>query len=95
MDTEEFPISEQEWMAVVEDDDELLTSPDDARSYYRTNGAPERQFGVKWSWNYAMLWYGNGAISVKNPDDETIAKMVQIANKLKARVLGEEDEEYK
>lgn len=35
-----------------------------------------------------------GEIVVKSPDDEIIAKMRQIAQRLGARVVGEEGEEY-
>jgi len=35
-----------------------------------------------------------GCISVKNPDEEILRKMHQIASQLDARVLGDEGEEY-
>jgi hypothetical protein len=40
------------------------------------------------------FWYLDGAIETKNPDDRTIRKMVELAGRLGARVLGEEDEVY-
>jgi hypothetical protein len=38
--------------------------------------------------------YRNGRIAVKNPDDETLAKMRALAAKLEARVRGDEGEFY-
>ena len=40
------------------------------------------------------LDYVRGDIYTKNPTDEMVDKMVQIAKTLGAKVLGEEDEEY-
>ncbi|HLP51828.1 MAG TPA: hypothetical protein VK154_13160 [Chitinophagales bacterium] len=36
--------------------------------------------------------YYNGCIQTKNPDDATIRKMLNIAQKLGAKVIGDEDE---
>jgi hypothetical protein len=41
------------------------------------------------------FYYQGGEISVKNPEDRIIAKMKTVAEKLKARVIGDEGEEYK
>ena len=44
----------------------------------------------------APLWWNPdlGEIYTKNPEDETIEKMVEIAGHLHAHVLGDDDEEY-
>jgi hypothetical protein len=44
----------------------------------------------------ALVWfnYSNGRVDVKNPDEETIAKMVQIAKALAGKVQGDEGELY-
>ena len=44
--------------------------------------------------NKAWFDFREGCISVKNPDEEIIRKMHQIASKLDAKVLGDETEEY-
>jgi len=44
--------------------------------------------------NRAWLDYDNGNITVKNSDDEIISKMLDIADKLNAKVQGEEGEVY-
>ena len=44
--------------------------------------------------NYAWFNYSRGNIDVKNPDDEIIKKMLQIAAKLNAIVQGDDGEIY-
>jgi hypothetical protein len=44
--------------------------------------------------NYAWFMYSNGEITVKNPDEEIINKMVKIAEHLNAKVQGDEGEIY-
>jgi hypothetical protein len=42
-------------MSVIDDDDDLLTDPDDSRMGWHDDGVTEeRHFGVKWSVNYAF-----------------------------------------
>jgi hypothetical protein len=40
------------------------------------------------------LWWAGGELSTKNPDDVAVAKLVQIARALGARVLGDDEEIY-
>lgn len=46
------------------------------------------------SGNKAWFDFRDGCISVKNPDQEILRKMHQIASQLDAKVLGDEGEEY-
>lgn len=43
-----------------------------------------------------VVWftYSNGCVEVKNPDPETLGKMSRLADRLKARVQGDEGEFY-
>lgn len=43
----------------------------------------------------AALWFSDGEIWTKNPNEENITKMISIAEKLKARVRGDEMETYR
>jgi hypothetical protein len=40
------------------------------------------------------LWWWRGEVYTKRPDRAAIAKLVQIAGRLNARVLGDDDEVY-
>lgn len=44
--------------------------------------------------NFAWFDYSNGNIVCKNPDDEIIKKMLDIAQRLNAKVQGDEGELY-
>jgi hypothetical protein len=44
--------------------------------------------------NMAWFDYQRGSVVVKNPDEEIIRKMKQIAQQLHASVIGEEGERY-
>lgn len=44
--------------------------------------------------NFAWFDYNNGNIVCKNPDDEIIAKMLDIGKRLKAKIQGDEGELY-
>ncbi|HZH30477.1 MAG TPA: hypothetical protein VEY11_06915 [Pyrinomonadaceae bacterium] len=95
LETEEYPISESEWKVVVAADPSLSVSED--FWFERSKGeSVERIKAVIWDGHPERVpfWFYDGAISAKNPDDETIEKMVEIAEKLRAHVLGEEDEEH-
>lgn len=45
--------------------------------------------------NQAWFDFGDGTISVKNPDQEILTKMLEISEKLDAKVIGDDGEEYK
>ena len=44
--------------------------------------------------NFAWFHYSNGNISCKNPDSKILTKMLTIADRLKAKVQGDEGECY-
>ncbi|HUO10437.1 MAG TPA: hypothetical protein VM008_19175 [Phycisphaerae bacterium] len=99
-ETEVPPISLDEWIALVDADPELrldgraqVQAPDGSIISYENPGL------AIWTPNgvpHAGNWfdYRRGRIVVKNPDENTIAKMKQLAAKLQAKVIGDEGEEY-
>ena len=95
LDRKKSPIRREEWDSVVAADPELELSTQD---YYerQVKRRIERIYAVIWMVHpdRVPFWFLDGAVETKNPDDATIRKMVTLARKLKAKVLGEEDEEY-
>jgi hypothetical protein len=84
---EEGPvISPEEWLAVVRDDPELTLSAENG-PYFANWSGPSR---------YPDPWldYFEGDVFAKNPDDPLIEKMVQIADRLGAKVQGDDGEVY-
>lgn len=97
VDSKASPINEQEWREAVKLDASLFENETDFCDYKTETGVIKRIHPVEC---YDMrdgncLWWNNGKIECKNASDAWIAKMVGLAKVLKARVLGEEDEQYK
>jgi hypothetical protein len=102
-DEEDSNISLEEWLSYVQSDEEL-----ELTEGYRINvpgvvGASQNVPGFcNWTGHPTKKtkddkpWfdYGYGEISTKYPDDETIRKMMMIAEKLNAKVQGDDNEFY-
>ncbi|WP_018343436.1 hypothetical protein [Cytophaga aurantiaca] len=95
---EESSITLDEWLAYVETDSELIPNSsldpskrmygDDSPGFVIWKEYPGNTYETSW------LDFFEGSISTKHPDDITIAKMIQIAKALNARVQGDEGEFY-
>ncbi|MFH5070956.1 hypothetical protein ACHHY8_21820 [Enterobacter cloacae complex sp. 2024EL-00215] len=85
-DSASNPISSEEWLQLVDDDNEL--------SIDRKNG----EFFAIWSGqsehDEPWLDWNDGRISTKHPDEALYCKMLQIADKLNAVVVDEDDHKY-
>ncbi|MCM8331287.1 hypothetical protein [Enterobacter hormaechei] len=85
-DSASNPISSEEWLQLVDDDNEL--------SIDLKNG----EFFAIWSGQneHDELWldWNDGRISTKHPDEALYCKMLQIADKLNAVVVDEDDHKY-
>jgi hypothetical protein len=79
-------IPADEWLAVVHDDPELKLDP------------PNGSYSVLWSGDSSVdapwLDWFEGNIYTTNPDRAMLAKMLQIAAFLRARVQGDKGEIY-
>ena len=78
-------ITPEEWLEIVQDDPELTISRQRG-PYFADWSGP----GKYPCW----LDYDNGNLYSKNPTDEMIDKMVQIAKRLDAKVQGDDGEVY-
>lgn len=92
----EHPISYDEWLQFIESDPTLETSETDYTDW--------KDFGRIYSTLWLdcpdpqnspshLHWY-DYAVAVWHPDDAIVTKMVEIAAKLQANVIGEEGEFY-
>lgn len=92
-------ITESEWRALVEDDPEMrlsgfaehVLSSGDVLRYENPNlaewlGHPERE----------LVWFDfrRNQVIVKDSDEPTLAKMLQVARRLGAGVQGDDSESY-
>jgi hypothetical protein len=92
-------ITEAEWQAYVKSDPEMVITG--AAEHTNPQGDTIRLTQPLLSeWRHHSsghpVWfsYFEGSLSVKNPDDECLAKMRHIATRLHARVQGDEGEFY-
>lgn len=92
-------ISLEQWNEYVESDDEMTlekfaetVSPNGDVIRIEKEGLSVWS-GHTNSYKVWFNWFG-GEISVKNPDDEIVNKMIKIAKRLDAKVLGDEGETY-
>lgn len=81
-------ISAAEWLAVVSADDELELDPGNGEYFARFLGDCRYGRGEGW-----LAWQ-DGRISSKYPDNAILAKMLDVADKLKASVRGDDGEYY-
>jgi hypothetical protein len=101
LERNESPISLDEWLEYVASDPEFRL--DNVAEVCASSGQVLRYENPGLAvWLPSTLesgsgrWFDfrNGRIVVKNPTDEMIAKMKQVANRLNARVVGDDGEEY-
>jgi hypothetical protein len=99
---EQSNISLDEWLAYVESDKELeLTNGYQIKVPGVTDTFQNVPGFCNWTAHSTkkrdeLPWfdYGYGSITAKYPDDETIRKMIEIAEKLNAKVQGDDSEFY-
>jgi hypothetical protein len=83
---EDAPITAEEWLALVEADPELRLSGDNGPCFALWSGTSK----------YPDAWFAwqRGEVNTKNPDPPIIEKAIHIAERLGARVLGDDGERY-
>jgi hypothetical protein len=79
-------IGPEEWLALVHADPELAIDPVQGPYFARWSG-PSR-YPDPW-----LDWFA-GNVNTKNPDSALLRKMVALANRLGARVQGDDGENY-
>lgn len=82
----EAEISADEWIALVRADPELMLDTAQGPHFARRSGPSH--YSDPW-----LDWFG-GNVYTKNPDSALLRKMVALANRLGARVQGDEGEVY-
>ena len=95
-ESSQCPIAEADWKRLLQSDPSLEVSPTDYYDRRPNDGRTERFQMVLWTAHpdrppFMLI---DGAVQIKSPDDATIRKMVEMASKLGARVVGEEGEIY-
>ncbi|MCX8983513.1 hypothetical protein [Citrobacter portucalensis] len=84
-DSASDPISREEWLQLVNDDEELTIDNVNGDSYAIWSG--QSKHDEPW------LDWSDGRISTKHPDEALYCKMLQVAEKLNATVI-DDDHKY-
>lgn len=85
-DDEGPQITLEDWTTYVEKDPEITLDPE--------NPGKENYVIQRGQHLCPLWWEQRGEICTKNPAPEVIAKLVQVATALRARVLGDDGEIY-
>ena len=95
-ESSQHPIPEEDWSALLQSDPSLQVSPTDYYERRAQDGRMERFQMVVWTTHpdRPPFMLVDGTVQIKSPDEETIQKMVEMAGRLRARVVGEEGEVY-
>ena len=97
------PITIEEWLAAIEADPEMrldgfaeARTPAGETIRYESAGLAVWTAWPRGDHVIGEAWFDhrNGRIVVKSPDESILAKMREIAEKLQARVVGDEGEYY-
>lgn len=103
LDAESSPITLKEWIAYVEQDAEMrldgFAEAEVSSGEILRTESPGLAVWTAWSQrgvDGGQAWFDhyNGCVVVKDPDEEIIQKMISVAAKLDARVVGDEGETY-
>lgn len=103
LDSEESPIPLEEWLEYVQLDPEMRLDgyaearlPDGHTLRYENAGLSVWVAYSKHARDGNMAWFDfrEGCVVVKNPDEEILQKMKEIARALGARVQGDDGERY-
>ncbi|EAW3106220.1 hypothetical protein OD218_004575 [Salmonella enterica] len=85
-DSASNPINREEWLQLVNDDKELSIDNQNGDSYAIWSGQSEH--------DEPWLGWHDGRISTKHSDEALYCKMLQIADKLNAIVVDDDDHKY-
>ncbi|HFV9473035.1 TPA: hypothetical protein ACIALX_004466 [Salmonella enterica subsp. enterica serovar Orientalis] len=85
-DSASDPISREEWLQLVNDDEELTVDNVNGDSYAIWSGQSEH--------DGPWLGWDDGRISTKHPDEALYCKMLQVAEKLNAVVVDDDNHKY-
>lgn len=95
LDAETQPVSREQWDSVVSADPELRVSTDDYFEFRAPDGSTVRVGAVVWHRHgNTPFWFQRGEITVKNPDDATVVKALELAGRLRCFVVGDDHEQY-
>lgn len=92
-DSSSDPITKAEVDRLMASDPSLSWSASDHSDMQESDATIVRYFYIKWNGDSVFWWYRSEIIG-KNPTEQQIVKLAQIAQALNARLLGDDGERY-
>jgi hypothetical protein len=93
VDAASRPITHVAVDKLIADDKTLAWSSSDFVEMTEPDGSTKRYFMIQWNGVPTFWWYRT-EILCKNPSEEQLLKLVEMATVLGARVLGDDGEQY-
>jgi hypothetical protein len=93
LDSESNPVTKEDINAALAGDPTLSWSDTDYVEMAEDNGSAERYFMINWQGD-AVFWWYKSEVRCKNPNEEQLLKLVDLAAALGAHVVGDDGEKY-
>jgi hypothetical protein len=93
LDAADDPIAKEQVDTMIASDPQLTWSTEDYVDMSDDTRKVTRYFHILWNREPCFWWYQN-EIRCAGPDEAQLAKMVEMAAKLDAKVIGDDGEEY-
>ena len=84
--SDSMPITFEEWAGFVADEDDIRPDPKNQNTDFLVKRVGREDWPLRWE--------KNGTVTTKNPDAESVVRMIKAAEKLGAMVVGDENERY-
>jgi len=92
-DSETNPVTKSEVDRLISSDSSLSWSTTDYVDMSADDGTVTRYYLICWRGEPVFWWY-RSEITCKNPDESQILKLLEIAQSLGARLIGDDSERY-
>ena len=93
LDSESNPVTKEDVNAALARDPTLSWSETDYVEMAEDDGSVERYFMINWNGD-AVFWWYKSEVRCKNPSEEQLLKLLDLATALGAHVVGDDGEKY-
>jgi hypothetical protein len=93
LDSESNPVTKEDINAALAGDPTLSWSDTDYVEMAEDDGSVGRYFMINWNGG-AVFWWYKSEVRCKNPSEEQLLKLVDLATALGAHVVGDDGEKY-
>ena len=92
-DSQSDPVSKEDVDKALATDPTLSWSESDCVEMTEDDASVKRYYQINWNGEPAFWWY-KSEVRCKNPSEAQLLKLVELADMLKAQVVGDDGEKY-